>query len=184
MKRVNISFLLTVSKHSAKVTLKEGNHLLSQQAIERVVELYSDSLLRLAMHHVHEQAQAQDIVQEVFIKYAEHKEAFTDENHEKAWLYRVTINQCKNYHLHWWQRKRSAFPQSASSTVQDDHSLLDEVRKLPSNQRNAIYFFYYEEYSIKEIASLMHTKEGTVASWLSRGRKTLKFQLEKGDGQQ
>lgn len=152
----------------------------SQEEIERVVEQYSDSLLRLAMHHVHELAQAQDIVQDVLIKYVQHPASFADAAHEKAWLYRVTINECKNYHLHWWQRKRSDFPLFVTSRYPASHSLLEEVRKLPFQQRNAIYFFYYEEMSIKEIAQLFHTKEGTVASWLSRGRKALKAQLEKG----
>lgn len=155
--------------------------MISQQEIERVVKQYSDSLLRLALHHVHETAQAQDIVQDVFLQYIKHNESFANMQHEKAWLFRVTINQCKKYHLHWWQKKRSEFPISAAIEKKEiEYSLLAEIRKLPGKQSNAIYFYYYEEMSIKEIAGMLHTKEGTVASWLSRGRKNLKQRLEKG----
>lgn len=154
---------------------------MSQQMIERVVEQYSDSLLRLAMHHVQELAQAQDIVQEVFLKYIQHADRFRDEEHEKAWLYRVTINECNSYHRHWWQKKRSAMPSSLPQPQKQENSLLEEIRTLPAGQRNAIYFFYYEERSIREIAQLLHVKEGTVSSWLSRGRNTLKTRLQKGE---
>lgn len=154
---------------------------MSQQEIERVVERYSDSLLRLAMHHVKEQAQAQDIVQDVFLKYMKHTAAFTDEAHEKAWLYRVTINACNSYHRHWWQKMRSAMPLSQPQPPEQENSLLAEIRTLPKGQRNAIYLFYYEEMSIREIAQLLHAKEGTVSSWLSRGRAALRAQLEKGE---
>ena len=97
---------------------------MSQQEIERVVERYSDSLLRLVMHHVKEQAQAQDIVQDVFLKYMKHTAAFTDEAHEKAWLYRVTINACNSYHRHWWQKMRSAMPLSLPQPPEQENSLL------------------------------------------------------------
>lgn len=153
----------------------------SELEIERVVETYSNSLLKLAMHHVTNLAQAQDIVQDVFLKYIKHNQEFNDKDHERAWLFRVTINQCNDYHKHWWQKKRSDFPISATSKESKSNSMLDEIRKLPPNQRNAIYLFYYEEMSTKEIAQTLSTKEGTVSSWISRGRKTLKTNLEKGE---
>ena len=177
MAPVDYSMAAIVHQH----LLSKGIHLMSQQEIERVVERYSDSLLRLAMHHVKEQAQAQDIVQDVFLKYMKHTAAFTDEAHEKAWLYRVTINACNSYHRHWWQKMRSAMPLSLPQPPEQENSLLAEIRTLPKGQRNAIYLFYYEEMSIREIAQLLHAKEGTVSSWLSRGRAALRAQLEKGE---
>lgn len=152
----------------------------SNQEIEHVVETYSDTLLRLAMHHVSDIAQAQDIVQDVFIKYIKSNKDFIDIEHEKAWLLRVTINTCNDYHKHWWQKKRSPFPINASTNKQNDSNILEEIKKLSKNQRNAIYLFYYEEMSTKEIASLFKVKEGTVSSWITRGRQKLKTILEQG----
>mgnify|MGYP003315033181 CR=1 FL=1 len=59
-------------------------------------------------------------------------------------------------------------------------NLLDEVKKLNFHERNAIYLYYYEQYSVKEIAAIFETKENTVSSWLHRARKQLKEQLKGG----
>lgn len=161
--------------------MKEGDIVISEVEIERVVELYSDSLLRLAMHHVDNLAQAQDIVQDVFLKYVKHNKSFHDPDYEKAWLFRITINLCKDYHKHWWQKKRSDFPRNASLLTNDADSILYEIRKLPRNQRNTIYLKYYEEMDTKEIAKILNAPEGTVSSWISRGKKALRKELTKGE---
>ena len=70
--------------------------------IERIVETYSDLLLRLAIHHVKNMAEAQDVVQDVFLKYMKKNPKFDSLDHEKAWFYRVCINRCKDYQRHWW----------------------------------------------------------------------------------
>ena len=149
--------------------------------IERIVETYSDTLLRLAMHHVNNLAEAQDVVQDVYLKYMKKHPAFNDFEHERAWLMRVCITRCKDYHRHWWQLKRSEAPNDIKD---EDHSndfvLLDEVKKLNFHERNAIYLYYYEQYSVKEIAAIFETKENTVSSWLHRARKQLKEQLKGG----
>ena len=151
--------------------------------IERIVETYSDTLLRLAMHHVNNLAEAQDVVQDVYLKYMKKHPAFNDFEHEKAWLMRVCITRCKDYQRHWWQLKRSEAPNDIKD---EDHSndfvLLDEVKKLNFHERNAIYLYYYEQYSVKEIAAIFETKENTVSSWLHRARKQLKEQLKGGWG--
>lgn len=158
-----------------------------QKDIERVVETYSDTLLRIAMHHVKSYAQAQDIVQDVFLKYVNTASNFVDENHEKAWFMRVTINLCKDNQRHWWNKKRSEYAienmeyiESASNRSEYSFVLLEEVKKLPFHYRNAIYLFYYEQLSTKQIAAICNVKEGTVSSWLHRGKKCLKKQLQGG----
>lgn len=150
----------------------------STEEIERVVETCSDSLLRLAMHHVQNIAEAQDIVQDVMVKYMHETAVFKTAEHEKAWLLRVTVNRCKDYHRHWWQRSRSDMPEQIPVVSKDRYPILDEVRLLPFHERNAIYLYYFEEMSIKEIAEILQSKEGTVSSWLTRGRKRLREQLK------
>ena len=85
-----------------------------EEEIERIVHSYSTMLLRFSMHHVKEEAQAQDIVQNVFMKYMEKQPVFIDEEHEKAWLLRVASNMCKDYlgpvsytHLDVYKRQMS-----------------------------------------------------------------------------
>lgn len=146
--------------------------------IERIVETYSHTLLRLIMHHVHDLDAAQDIVQDVFIAYMKQDRAFHDREHEKAWLLRVAINRCKNYRKHWWQSKRSTWEDTSGEERQSQFYVLDEVKKLSFHQRNAIYLFYYEGMSIQQIAHLFLVKEGTVGSWLHRGKAKLKEQLK------
>lgn len=159
----------------------------TEREIERVVEIYSDMLLRIAMHHVNSYAQAEDIVQDVFLKYVTKSPTFVDENHEKAWLLRVTINECKDIQQHWWNKKRSEYlidNMSNNGRIDDESKysfvLLEEIKKLPFHYRNAIYLFYYEELSTKQIAQICKVREGTVSSWLHRGKKHLKSKLQGG----
>lgn len=147
--------------------------------IERIVETYSDGLIRLAMHHVKNITEAQDVVQDVFLKYMKKQPSFASNEHEKAWLYRVCINRCKDYQRHWWQKNRSDIDyESVISRKEEDIDLLEEIRKLNFHERNAIYLFYYEQYSTKEIAQIYHVKENTVSSWLHRAKQKLKNQLK------
>lgn len=159
----------------------------TEREIERVVETYSDMLLRIAMHHVNSYAQAEDIIQDVFLKFITKSIAFVDENHEKAWLLRVTINECKDIQRHWWNKKRSEYSMdhvSNNEQLNDESKysfvLLEEIKKLPFHYRNAIYLFYYEGLSTKQIAQICKVREGTVSSWLHRGKKSLKSKLQGG----
>ena len=152
-----------------------------EEEMERIVHSYSTMLLRFSMHHVKEEAQAQDIVQNVFMKYMEKQPDFIDEEHEKAWLLRVASNMCKDYLGHWWNRKRNHLTVNDTQFIEKaktTSSVLEEVRKLSFHQRNAVFLFYFEGYSMKEIALIFHVKEGTVSSWLTRARKQLRKQME------
>lgn len=146
----------------------------STKETERIVEEYSDLLLRVALHHTENLTEAQDVVQDVLLRLLCRREEFSDSEHEKAWLLRVAINRCKDYRRHWYNNRRSELPKEIPDRQKNEESILEEVRKLPFHQKNAIYMFYYEEMTIKQIAAIFHVREGTVSSWLSRGRKKLK----------
>ena len=151
--------------------IKGGKRVYSTKEAERIVEEYSDLLLRIALHHTANLSEAQDVVQDVLLRLICRREGFSDSEHEKAWLLRVAINRCKDYRRHWFNSRRSDLPQEIPERQKNSDSLLDEVRKLPFHQKNSIYMFYYEEMTIKQIAAVFHVREGTVSSWLSRGRK-------------
>lgn len=148
--------------------------------IEDVVDKYSHMLLCIALHHVKNDAQAQDIVQETFIRYLHKAPKFHDMSHEKAWLIRVASCLCKDYLKHWWFQKRSDVPIESMIIEHNEetYELLEVVKQLSFHQRNAIYLYYYEDMSVKEIANIYHVSENTVSSWLFRARKKLKILLQ------
>lgn len=141
--------------------------------IERVVETYSDMIIRIAYQNTANQSDAEDIAQEVFMKLMR-ENAFNNEEHLKAWLIRVTINQCKDLKKSFWNRRTKAIDEKQQIFSGRHMSIMEDIWKLPVNYRNVIYLYYFEEYTISEIAKILDRKDNTVSSWLTRARKRLK----------
>ncbi|MFV0412442.1 MAG: RNA polymerase sigma factor [Oscillospiraceae bacterium] len=153
----------------------------TQQEIERIVDTYSDTLLRIAMHHTQNTGDAEDAVQTVFLKLLNAAPAFADTNHEKAWLIRVTINQCHDTVRSAWNRKTTGLEDGHAATGREEgFEILSVVKKLPEKYRDIIYLYYYEGYSTPEIAKMMKMPQATVESRLYRARGKLKSLLEGG----
>lgn len=145
----------------------------AKEKIETVLREHADMIYRIAYQNTRSRADADDIFQEVCLCLVTKNAPLDDENHLKSWLIRVTLNQCKNLHKSAWHSRTEGLSDNILYEQEDIH-LLDEVRKLPPNHRNAVYLYYYEGFSVAEIAELMGTKPNTVSSWLLRGRKKLK----------
>lgn len=141
--------------------------------IQRIVETYSDTVIRIAYQNTANRSDAEDIAQEVFIRFMREK-AFNDEEHIKAWLIRVTINLCKDLKKSFWHRKTVPINETPHPFSDTHISVMEEIWKLPGNYRNTIYLYYYEGYTVPEIAEILRKKENTVSSWLTRARKKLK----------
>ena len=148
--------------------------------IQNAVSKYLDMVLRIAYQNTQNYSDAEDVAQEVFIKLMKQQQ-FNDEGHMKAWLIRVTVNQCKDLKKSFWHRNTVAISEDLRSPDDTAKDIWAELRKLPKDQRNVIYLYYYEEYTVPEIAQIIGRKVNTVSSWLTRGRKRLKQILEKGD---
>ena len=137
---------------------------------------YTDTVFRIAVHNTDCTADAEDITQEAFTKLLQSQKIFRDGEHIKAWLIRVTLNLCTDE-----RRKKSRLSISdepiPERTADIGGSVLEYVKALPENYRNAIYLHYYEGYTAKEIAKLLGSKESTVLSWLSRGRAALRNEM-------
>lgn len=137
---------------------------------------FTDTVYRVAVHNSARLADAEDITQAVFVKLLESERIFKGSEHLKAWLIRVTINLCRDE-----LRKSSKIVLCESplpnDTVQKEDSVLEVVRALPENYRNAVYLHYYEGYTAKEIGKILDAKPNTVLSWLSRGRAMLKEEM-------
>ena len=141
---------------------------------------YGDMIYRLALVRTRSAADAEDVVQEVFLRCLKSNPRFENAEHQKAWLLKVTVNCSKS--LLGSAFRRHSVPEDAAGeltaeTQESDPSVQEAVLKLPEKYRTAIHLFYYEDYSVKEIAALMRTTESTVKSWLHRARGMLRETL-------
>ena len=142
---------------------------------------YRDMIYRVALHWCGHPQEAEDATQDTLLKLCATHRTFADEEHLKSWLIRVTINHChtlarasrnSEVELQEWLPAREEGGQWEMLTL---------VRQLPPNYRDAIYLHYYEGYTAKEIAQILHTRPNTVLTWLRRGREALRGHME-GDG--
>ena len=142
---------------------------LERQEAERLVETYSDLVLRLSYSYLNQTQDAQDICQTVFLKLL-----------ERAWIIRTTANTCKDLLKSHWRRTTVAMEAASHIPAPEleEGSLSAAVNLLPPKYRAVIYLYYYEGYSSKEIARLLGRNPATVATQLRRGRTQLKDLLE------
>ena len=130
-------------------------------------------------------AQTDDVYQEVCMKLLRQKTQIENEEHLKAWLLKATNDCCKDYWKSAWYRKVTVDHQlvkEKGETYEEETGgyLTECVQQLPYKYRMIVHLYYYEEYSIREIADLLHMKENTVSSRLARGREKLKQIFQKG----
>ena len=148
---------------------------MDRQEAERLVNTYSDLILRLSYTYLKSTQDAEDICQTVFLKLLTEEERFEGREHEKAWVIRTAINACKD-ELRAFRRRTVPLedvPEAAAPEVPRS-DVLDAVMELPAKYRQAVYLFYYEGYSAKEIGALTGRSEAAVSAHLSRGRKKLR----------
>lgn len=148
--------------------------------IHRVLDKYSDMVFKLALSQTRSKADAEDIFQEVYIRLITYQPDFQNEEHEKAWLIRVTLNCCRNLFSSAWYRH--AVPLTEDIVFQDkkNEEVWLAVLTLPVKYRKVIHLFYYENLSVSQISNVLETNEGTIKSQLSRARKMLKAKLGGG----
>lgn len=151
-----------------------------ENKIKEMIDKYSDMVYRIALTRCECIENAEDIFQEVFIKLSEKMPNFENEEHEKAWLIRVTINLTKNINNSSWNKKVITLDENITFETKEESDVFSIVCELPQNYRTVIYLLYYEGYKIKEIAKLMKTKEGTIKTWAFRAREILKQKIEGG----
>ncbi len=153
-----------------------------EKNIDFVVEHYADMIFRTALSYLNERAEAEDVVSEVLMKYFTNCENldFTDGEHLKAWLIRVTINKCKDIFKSARFKRNTILEDIHANEFNWSEAEIDIKRamdKLDHKYRIVLYLYYYEEYKTEEIAEILHTSKGTVVSRLSRARDKLKITL-------
>ncbi|WP_298022951.1 RNA polymerase sigma factor [uncultured Dysosmobacter sp.] len=150
----------------------------TDETICRVVETYSSMLLRLASTRLDTAADAEDAVQETFLKLLTVRPVFRDAEHEKAWLIRTTLHRASDIRR-LAERRNVPLEEAAQAAAPERGSdLLAAVRGLPEKYSAVIHLYYYEGYSIKEIAAMLGLPAPTVGTRLARGRERLRQMLK------
>ena len=142
---------------------------------------YGGRIFRAALSVCRNQADADDVVQDVMIRYHSLGQQYESEEHLKAWLLRVTINRARDITSSFWRRNKTSWEDCMEAAAFEDPAdgrLFAAVMELPERYRSVIHLFYYEDYSVREIAEILHSREGTVKSQLNRGRALLKTKLK------
>ncbi len=143
-------------------------------------EKYGDRLFSAAFSVCRNRMDADDAVQDTLMKYIALNTDYGDESHLKAWLLRVVINRAKDISASFWRRNKvpwEDYMNELTFEVPEDSRLFEAVMHLPDKYRIVIHLYYYEEYSVREIAAILRCREGTVKSQLSRARALLKSTL-------
>lgn len=147
------------------------------QQFENYISLFRPTVFRLAFGIVKNREDAEDMAQEAFARLYQADKRFSDDEHVKAWLLRVTINLCKDMVRSAWYRHRDEPVTDIGSTDDAGSSLGSYIQQLDAESTAVIYLFYYEGYSVKEIAAIRRTTSASVRTRLTRARRKLRMML-------
>ncbi|WP_369688964.1 RNA polymerase sigma factor [Bacillus sp. FJAT-26390] len=147
------------------------------ESVRQALDLYSQSMIKIAFAYLKNIADAEEVAQEVFLTYLQKRPVFNSSEHEKAWLIRTTINKSKNMLKTGWFKSRNPVPEDLSYLPKEESEVLQAVLALDKKYRIPIHLHYYEGYSIQEIADILQSKPATVGTWLARGRLILKEKI-------
>ncbi len=148
--------------------------LADKQKVHAIVERYRPMVYRLAMQNVKECHTADDITQNVFVKMIEANKTFESEEHLKAWLIRVTLNETKSFFRLAHVKRNIPLPENETLALSCDDEyifLFEEIKKLKPNYKNVLYLHCYEGYTIPEIAKILDKNVNTVSIWFRRAKK-------------
>lgn len=164
----------------AEKSKNRGGTMRSEAEADRALERYADTVRRICMVHLKNHADTEDVFQNVFMKYILRSDVFENDEHEKAWLIRVTLNACKD-HLKSLFRHRTVsldevIPPSVEMT-QEHSEVLKAVLALPAKYKDPVYLFYFEGYSAVRIAEILGKNVNTIYTLLSRAKAMLQDAL-------
>lgn len=149
------------------------------QKAAQLLEIYGDSILRMAYSYLHNMSDAEDILQETLIRYLQTMPELENASHEKAWLLKVAANLSKNRIDYNRVRQTDELEESLVAEKKEDLRFVWEaVRSLPQKYREVIHLYYHEGYSTAQIAQILEARETTVRTNLRRGRLQLKELLK------
>ena len=143
--------------------------------VSAAIEKHADMVRRICFLYLRNRADVEDVFQEIFLKFFLHYASFESEDHQKAWLCRVTFNQCKDLCKSFWRRRVVSIEEMEIPFENPEQSdLMKTVLALPFDQKEVVYLHYYENRTIPEIAEIMQKNTNTVYSILRRAKAQLK----------
>ena len=149
---------------------------------EEILRRNADRIYKIAYLRTRTRHDAEDIVQEVFLRFIKYSPFFESDEHEKAWFIRTALNRTNSFFTSAWKRRVVPLDEDIKSYDEmSDSEVLDAVMQLPKDISTAIHLYYYEDMSIKEISESMSKSESAVKSLLFRGRRLLKISLEEAN---
>lgn len=151
----------------------------SEQDVNRAIEQYADTVKRICVLHLKNDADTEDIFQTVFLKYALRSAPFESPEHEKAWLIRVTINACKDLLKSFFRSRVVSLEEAGEHGVPPSGTsdVLEAVLRLPEKYRQVVYLHYYEGYTAPEIGRILGRNVNTVYTLMTRARQMLRQAL-------
>lgn len=146
--------------------------------VQDIVKKYFDTVYRLALSQTKNKSDAEDITQDVFLRFVQNSKPFSSFEHIKAWLIRVTINRCHSLFTSSWHKKTEALSEEIPFDSPEKSDVYYAVLELPQKYRTVIHLFYYEDMSVAEIGKVLNRNESTIKSQLYRARELLKSKLK------
>lgn len=148
------------------------------QTPEALARRYGPAVFRLAYARTGSRADAEDVMQEVFLRLLRARPEFSSEEHAKAWLLHVAANCANDLFRAPWRRREEPLAEGLSAPEEPERGgVVEAVLALPPKYRAAVHLYYYEELSVEEIAEILGRRPGTVKSRLSRARALLRRYL-------
>ena len=156
--------------------------LRTDREIINIYNRQADTVYYICYSYMKNKPEAEDMVQETFLRLISTGKRFENERHEKAWLIVTASNLCKDNLKHWW-RRILPLESVQLEDVQEkrDLEVMQAVFSLPADYKIVVYLYYYEGYSTAEIAKYLGSPESTVRSRLARARKKLQSRLGGND---
>ena len=152
----------------------------SEQQAEQAIERYADTVKRICMIHLNNYADTEDIFQTVFFKYALSSIEFESQEHERAWIIRVTLNACRDLLKNVFRSRTvpiQDLSDQAAAPVPEHQEVWQAVLALPPKYRDVVYLHYYEGYSAPEISRILKKNVNTIYTWLNRSKGMLQQAL-------
>jgi RNA polymerase sigma-70 factor, ECF subfamily len=159
--------------------------------MDEIMNQYGQEILQLAYSYVNNKAIAEDLTQDIFVKCYKSLHTYSGKAKLRTWLWRIAINHCKDFLRSWYNRNVVSIGEEQTHNgtkkelveqeviqKEEDEELISAIMKLPIKYREVVYFFYYQELPIKEIAELTDTGVNTVKTRLRRAKELLKERLE------
>ncbi len=150
------------------------------QLVKNTVEQYSTLIFRIAYQNLRNYHDAEDIMQEVGLYMLTGNPPLDNPEHLKYWIITVTIHKCKDMKKSAWRTRTEPIDDYLSLQAPETREVMEELWQLPENYRNIIYLYYYESFTIAEIAQILGKSQNTVGSSLRRARKKLEKILIEG----